>query len=146
MTVTLPSTSGLPNGWSMGFATDNDKSLTVQVNVAAGGHITWPGSGGSQTSLALANTSQGAYEFTVLQYDGNGLFRVLGVTPATAQSIGMIGAAGISHWTFPAVQLVQRYQRGQWECRIEPQQSDALYGGNAAANDDGGHGLDARES
>ena len=103
LTVTLPSTGGLPDGWSMGFATDNNKSLIVQVNSAAGGHITWPGSGGSQTSLAMANTSQGAYEFMVLQYDGNGLFRVLETTPATAQSIGMIGAAGISHWTFPSV-------------------------------------------
>jgi hypothetical protein len=94
LTVTLPSTGGLPNGWSMGFATDNDKNLTVEVNGTAGGHIVWPGGGGSQTSLAMANTSQGAYEFTVLQYDGNGIFRVLEATPATAQAIGMIGAAG----------------------------------------------------
>ncbi|MFL5266813.1 MAG: glycosyl hydrolase family 28-related protein [Stellaceae bacterium] len=103
LTVTLPSTSGLPNGWSMGFATDNNKSLIVRVNTSAGGHIVWPGSGGSQSSLAMANTSQGAYEFMVLQYDGNGLFRVLETTPATAQSIGMIGAGGITRWTFPAV-------------------------------------------
>ncbi len=103
LTVTLPSTSGLPNGWSIGLATDNNKSLTVLVNSATGGQITWPGSGGSRTSLSLANTSQGAYEFIVLQYDGNGLFRVLDATPATAQATGMIGAAGISHWSFPAV-------------------------------------------
>jgi len=103
LTVTLPSTNGLPDGWSMGFATDNNKSLTVQVNSTAGGHIVWPGSGGSQTSLAMANTSQGAYEFMVLQYDGNGNFRMLEATPASAQAIGMIGAAGISHWSFPAV-------------------------------------------
>jgi Pectate lyase superfamily protein len=101
--VTLPSTNGIPDGWSMGFATDNNKALTVQVNGATGGHIVWPGSGGSQTSLAMANTSQGAYEFMVLQYDGNGIFRVLEATPATAQAIGMIGAAGISHWSFPTV-------------------------------------------
>jgi hypothetical protein len=31
----------------MGFATDNNKSLTVQANNIAGGHIVWPGSGGS---------------------------------------------------------------------------------------------------
>jgi hypothetical protein len=103
LTVTLPPTNGLPNGWSMGFATDNNKSLTVQVNGTAGGRIVWPGSGASQTSLAMANTSQGAYEFMVLQYDGNGIFRVLDTTPATAQAIGMIGSAGISHWSFPAV-------------------------------------------
>jgi hypothetical protein len=103
LTVTLPSTNGLPNGWSMGFATDNNKSLTVQVNSTAGGRIVWPGSGASQTSLTMANTSQGAYEFMVLQYDSNGIFRVLDATPATAQAIGMIGSAGISHWSFPAV-------------------------------------------
>jgi hypothetical protein len=103
LAVTLPSTNGLPSGWSMGFATDNNKNLTVQVNSTFGGHIVWPGSGAAQTSLSMANTSQGAYEFIVLQYDGNGLFRVADATPATAQAIGMIGAAGISHWSFPAV-------------------------------------------
>jgi hypothetical protein len=102
LSVTLPPTNGLPDGWSMGFATDNGKSLTVQVSNPAGSRIVWPGSGGSQTSLAMANTSQGAYEFMVLQYDGNGIFRVLDATPATAQAIGMIGTAGISHWSFPA--------------------------------------------
>ena len=51
----------------------------------------------------MARTSQGAYEFMVLQYDGNGSFRVLNVTPATAQAIGMIGSAGVSHWSSPAV-------------------------------------------
>jgi hypothetical protein len=103
LTVTLPPTNGLPDGWSMGFATDNNKGLMVQVNSTTGGHIVWPGSGGSQTSLAMANTSQGAYEFLVLQYDGNGNFRVLEATPATAQAIGMVGAAGISRWSFPTV-------------------------------------------
>ena len=101
LTVTLPPANGLPDGWSMGFATDNNKGLIVQVNSTAGGHILWPGSGGSQTSVAMATTSQGAYEFMVLQYDGNGNFRVLEATPATAQAIGMIGAAGISRWSFP---------------------------------------------
>jgi len=103
LTVTLPPTNGLPDGWSIGFATDNNKSLTVQVNNTTGGHIVWPGSGGSQISLTMANTSQGAYEFMVLQYDGNGNFRVLEATPATAQAIGMLGAAGINRWSFPTV-------------------------------------------
>src|SRR6516162_5692160 len=103
LTVTLPSTGDLPNGWSMGFATDNNKSLTIEVASTTGGRIVWPGSGGSQTSLMMANTAQGAYEFLVLQYDGSGLFRVVNATPATAQAIGMIGTGGISHWSFPAV-------------------------------------------
>jgi hypothetical protein len=63
----------------------------------------WPGSGATQASVTMAKTSQGAYEFMVLQYDGNGLFRIVDATPATAQAIGMIGAAGISHWSFPGV-------------------------------------------
>ena len=101
LTVTLPATTALPTGWSMGFATDNGKSLSIQVNGTSGGHIVWPGAGASSTSVALANTSQGAYEFLVLQYDGGANFRVVGATPATAQAIGMIGAASVSHWSFP---------------------------------------------
>jgi hypothetical protein len=103
LTVTLPATTGLPSGWSMGFATDSTKPLSVQVNSVSGGHMVWPGSGSSATTLALANTAQGAYEFLVLQYDGSGNFRVVDATPATAQAIGVIGAGGISHWSFPAV-------------------------------------------
>jgi hypothetical protein len=103
LTVTLPATTALPTGWSMGFATDSTKPLSVQVNGISGGRIVWPGSGASATTLTLANTTQGAYELLVLQYDGSGNFRVVDATPATAQAIGMIGAGGISHWSFPAV-------------------------------------------
>jgi hypothetical protein len=103
LAVTLPTTTALPTGWSMGFATDNSKPLSVQVNGTSGGHILWPGSGSSATMLGLANTSQGAYEFLVLQYDGSGNFRVVDATPATAQAIGMLGTSGISHWSFLAV-------------------------------------------
>jgi hypothetical protein len=74
LTVTLPSANTLPGGWPMGFATDNNKDLTVQVNGTSGGHIVWPGSGASQASLSMANTSQGSHEFLVLQYDRNGIF------------------------------------------------------------------------
>ncbi len=101
LTVTLPATGTIPNGWSMAFATDGNKPLTVNVT---DGHIVWPGSGAAATTLTLANTSQGAYEFLVLQYDNTGSgsnFRVVDATPATWQSIGAIGSAGISHWSFP---------------------------------------------
>ena len=101
LAVTLPPTTNLPIGWSMGFATDNGKPLSVQVNMSSGGHIVWPGSGATATNLALANTSQGAYEFAVLQYDGSGNFRLIEATPATAQANGLIGTAGVSHWSFP---------------------------------------------
>jgi hypothetical protein len=102
LSVTLPATAGLPTGWSIGFATDNGKPLSAQVNGTSGGHIVWPGAGASSTAVTLANTSQGAYEFLVLQYDGSGNFRVVGATPATAQAIGMIGSASVSHWSFPS--------------------------------------------
>ena len=73
----------------------------------------------------MANTSQGAYEFMVLQYDGNGLFRVLEATPATAQAIGMIGSAGISHWSFPAVSSydADRCRQRQCACRASTARS-----------------------
>jgi len=87
----------------MGFATDSTKPPSIQVNGISGGHILWPGSGTSATTLTLANTTQGPYEFLVLQYDGSGNFRVVDATPETAQAIGMIGTGGISHWSFPAV-------------------------------------------
>jgi hypothetical protein len=108
LTVTLPPTTAIPTGWAMGFATDNGKPLTINVNGTSGGHIVFPGSGAGQTSISLANTSQGAYEFVVLQYDasgngGTGNFRVLDATPATAQALGELGSASLSHWTFPAV-------------------------------------------
>jgi hypothetical protein len=97
LTVTLPATTALNTGWSIGFATDNGKSLTVEVNGTNGGHIVYPGSGSSSTSVSLANTSQGAYEFLVMQYDGSGSFRVVEASPATAQGLGEIGSAGLSH-------------------------------------------------
>jgi len=103
LAVTLPATTSLPTGWSMGFATDGAEPLSIQVNATSGGHLLWPGSGSSATTLALANTSQGAYEFLVLQYDGSGNFRVVDMTPATAQAIGTMGAGAITHWSFPSV-------------------------------------------
>ena len=101
LTVTLPPTTALLPGWSMGFATDSNKTLIVNVSGTSGGKLLWPGSGSSATTLSLANTSQGAYEFLALQFDGSN-FRVIDATPATAQALGMIGSAGISHWSFPA--------------------------------------------
>jgi len=112
LTVTLPPTTAIPTGWAMGFATDNNKPLTITVNGTSGGHIIYPGSGAATSTITLANTSQGAYEFLVLQYDasgngGTGNFRVLDATPATAQALGEIGSASISHWTFPATAAYQ---------------------------------------
>ena len=100
LTVTLPSTTGLPSGWSMGFATDDGKALTVQVNGTNGGNILYPLINHTEkTSLSLAGSF---YEFVTLQYDGGGNFRVEQVTPATAQQLGLAGIGGLSRWLFPA--------------------------------------------
>jgi len=101
LTVTLPSTTALPSGWSMGFATDQGKGLTVAVNGSSGGHILYPLAAASgQTSLTLAAYQ---YEYVTLQYDGSGNFRVEQVTPATAQQLGLAGGGGaLSRWSFPS--------------------------------------------
>jgi Pectate lyase superfamily protein len=100
LTVTLPPTTNLPSGWSMGFATDQGKGLTVQVNGTSGGHILYPlASATARTSLSLAGYQ---YEYLTLQYDGSGNFRVEQVTPATAQQLGLAGSSGLTRWSFPA--------------------------------------------
>jgi Pectate lyase superfamily protein len=107
LTVTLPPTAQLPSGWAIGFATDNNKPVSINVS---DGHIVYPGSGASRTTINLANTSQGAYEYLVLQYDNTSSgsnFRVVDATPATWQALGAIGSAGFSHWTFPATSAYQ---------------------------------------
>ncbi len=104
LTVTLPATSGLPSGWSIGLASDNGNPLTVQVSTGgAGGHILFPGSGALLDHVALANSNASGYEFATVQYDGSGNFRLLQETPATAEAIGEIGAAALARWVFPAV-------------------------------------------
>ena len=101
LTVTLPPTTNLPSGWSMGFATDQGKGLTVSVNGTSGGHILYPlATAAPQISLTLAGNQ---YEYLTLQYDGAGNFRVEQVTPATAQRLGLAGIGGVSRWSFPSV-------------------------------------------
>jgi hypothetical protein len=73
----------------MGFATDNGKAMTVQVNGASGGHILYPagatGSAGNSVTLAPVN-----YEFIALQFDGSN-FRIMSITPRSASALGMLG-------------------------------------------------------
>ena len=87
--MTLPPTNSIGTGWTMGFATDNNKGMTVQVNGASGGHILYPagatGTAGSTVTLASIN-----YEFLALQFDGSN-FRIVSITPRTAAALGMLG-------------------------------------------------------
>ena len=73
----------------MGFATDNGKTMTVQVSSASSGQILYPAgaTGTSGTSVSLAGTN---YEFLVLQFDGNN-FRIESITPRSAAALGMLG-------------------------------------------------------
>ena len=100
LTVTLPPTTSLPSGWSMGFTTDNDKGLTVEVNATNGGLILYPKA--QAAGVATLSLAGNRFEFVMLQYDGGGNFRVLQATPATAQAVGMAGPGGIGRWVFPA--------------------------------------------
>jgi hypothetical protein len=100
LAVTLPSTTAVPMGWTIGIATDGNKTASVQVNGTSGGRILYPGSGATITSASLANAN---YELLVLQFDG-GNFRVVEASPATATLMGITGnAPGINRWSFPAV-------------------------------------------
>jgi hypothetical protein len=88
LTVTLPSGTAISAGWSMGFMTDNNKTLTVQVNGTSGGLILLPGTRGAQSSLTLYGEN---YEYLKLEYDGSN-FRVVSMTPASASANGMFPA------------------------------------------------------
>jgi hypothetical protein len=98
LAVTLPPTNAIPMGWTLGLATDNGKTMSVQVNGTAGGHILYPGSGAAATSATLAT---GNYELLVLRFDGSN-FRVTEATPTTAALIGMAGSTpDINRWNLP---------------------------------------------
>jgi hypothetical protein len=100
LTLTLPSTTDLPAGWSIGVVTDNGKGATIQVNGTAGGSIAFPRTAAAtQNAIALAGYD---YEVVMLQYDGSGVFRVVQATPATAQAIGLAGPRGLRDWKFPS--------------------------------------------
>jgi len=103
LTVTLPSTTAIPVGWSMGFATDNGKSLTVQVNGASGGQILLPGTRGAQSSLTLYGQN---YEYLQLEFDGSN-FRIAAVTPATSSANGMFPATATPATSSAACQTGQ---------------------------------------
>jgi hypothetical protein len=99
MAVTLPSTTSVPMGWTLALTTDNGKTMSVQVNGTAGGHILYPGNGAAVNNLSLA---QGNYELLVMRFDG-GNFRITEATPATAALIGMSGSTpDVNRWNFPA--------------------------------------------
>ena len=66
LTVTLPSVNTLNPGWTVAIANDNGKVAALQVNATNGGHIVFPGSGATVTSVQLAS---GNYELALVQFD-----------------------------------------------------------------------------
>ena len=84
----MPSATAINAGWRMGFASDNGKSLTVQVNGTSGGNILLPGTRGAQSAVTLYGQN---YELLELQFDGSN-FRIASATPATASANGMLPA------------------------------------------------------
>ncbi len=96
----MPPTTAISMGWTIAIASDSNKVQAVQVNGTSGGHILFPGSGATTTSVNLA---PGNYEYLALQFDGTN-FRVTAVTPATAAAMGMTGAAfALNRWNFPSL-------------------------------------------
>src|SRR5207244_6166489 len=68
LAVTLPPTNTIPMGWTMGFATDNGKSMAVQVNGGAGRKILVQADGGtSRSSISFA--AKPNYESVALDLD-----------------------------------------------------------------------------
>jgi hypothetical protein len=86
LTVTLPLPASIGTGWTMAFATDNGKTMIIQVNGGAGEKILVPAGGGvSSSSITLAVGQN--YEYATLQFDGSN-FRVVAATPQTLNNLG----------------------------------------------------------
>ena len=111
LTVTLPSTDKINPGWTLAVANDNGKAAALQVNATNGGHILFPGSGATATSLQLA---AGNYETALVQFDGSN-FRLMQVTPVSAALIGLSGATCLARWSFPSV---SSYAAGPADCGL----------------------------
>jgi hypothetical protein len=92
LTVTLPATTTIAPGWTMGFATDDGKPLAVQVNEVSGGSILEPARGGTSTSSIALAAGQN-YEFLQLRFDGSN-FRIVGATPQTINALGGLISPG----------------------------------------------------
>src|SRR5260370_37245465 len=90
---TLPPPSAVGAGWSMGFATDNGKGLTV---TAPSGAIL---SGGK--SLNSVTLGPGNYEYLQLQSDGNN-FRVTAGTRNTLATKGLESRDWPGNWHYPS--------------------------------------------
>jgi hypothetical protein len=95
LAVTLPNPNGIDNGWWMGFATDNNKGLTLSApsgaSILVGNH--------SVPSLTLG---PGNYEYVQVQSDGQN-FRVIHATKNTRLFGGFAAASFPGNaWLYPS--------------------------------------------
>jgi len=94
LTITLPSTTLIPNGWSIGLYSDGGNPITIQPNGVSGGTIVGP----AGVAVAAYTVPQGtvgvAANFALLSFDG-GAFRVLSpsITQTTYSSNAALKAA-----------------------------------------------------
>ena len=93
MAVSLPPIASLSAGWSMAFASDNGKGMTI---TATSGAIV----SGSK-SLGSIVLGAGNYEYVRLQSDGNN-FRIVSSTRNTRLANGFEPPPWPSNWLFPA--------------------------------------------
>ena len=93
MTVTLPAVGSVNPGWTMGFATDNGKGMTI---TAPSGAIL---SGGKAMSSIILGP--GNYENVALQSDGNN-WRIISSTRSTRLVNGFDPPPWPSNWLYPA--------------------------------------------
>jgi hypothetical protein len=99
MSVTLPAVSTVNVGWSMGFASDNGKGMTITTT--SGSII----SGGK--SVGSITMGAGNYEYVRLQSDGNN-FRIVSSTRNTRLANGSNRRLGRAIGCSPPVPAMPR--------------------------------------
>jgi len=92
MAVTLPSVASVNPGWSMAFATDNGKGMTVTAPTAS---IVLGGKSVPAVTLGVGN-----YEYLRMQSDGNN-WRVVSATRSTRLNMGFEPPPWPSNWLYP---------------------------------------------
>lgn len=88
LTVTLPSISGLPNGWCAAFMRQGYNNIVIDQNGADTGlRIAAPNAGGAnpQSTITLAGEWQ-----TVILWYWLGAFQVIPLNPVAAAQLGMV--------------------------------------------------------
>ena len=130
--MTLPAIASVNPGWTMGFATDNGKGMTV---TAPSGAIL---SGGKAVSSIILGP--GNYENVALQSDGNN-WRVISSTRNTRLVNGFDPPPWPSNWLYPSTLGLRRDIGGQRQHPVELQYNGGI-DGDPAGDDSAADGLE----